>query len=99
MSTYAFISVWRMDPALADAQRRGLEERIIPMSRRFPGFIQGRWGRVSDSGRHISFLEFDTLENADAFAAMVRSTESSDHREAAGVTNESMDVVEVVGAA
>lgn len=99
MSTYALISVWRMDPARAEAQQRGLEERIIPMSRLFPGFLQGRWTRATDGERHIAFLEFETAENADAFADMVRSAESSDHREAAGVTNESMDIVEVIGAA
>ena len=46
MNTYAVVAVWRMDPELADAQQRGLEDRIIPFSKSQPGFVQGRWTRA-----------------------------------------------------
>jgi hypothetical protein len=99
VSTFAIVAVWKMDPELADAQLRGLKERIIPMSRLQPGFVQGRWTRASDGVRHIAFVEFDSAEHADAFAAMVHSPEQADRRQEAGVTNESFDILEVIGAA
>jgi hypothetical protein len=88
-----------MDPSLAEVQQRGLEERIIPLSRTQPGFLQGRWTRAADGVRHIAFVEFDSADHADAFAAMVRSQEQAGEREKAGVANESLDIVEVIGAA
>jgi hypothetical protein len=88
-----------MDPALAELQQKGLEERIIPISRIQPGFVQGRWTRAADGVRHIAFVEFDSAANADAFAAMVRAEEQAVERDRAGVSNESFDILEVIGAA
>ena len=99
MSTYALVAVWRMDPALAEAQQRGLEERVIPFARSQPGFVQGRWTRGADGMRHVAFVEFDSAEHAEAFAAVVRSAAQSENQAAAGVTNESLDILEVIGAA
>jgi hypothetical protein len=99
MTTYAMVAVWRMDPALAQAQQQALDERVIPFARTQPGFVQGRWTRASDGVRHIAFLEFDSAVHADAFAAIVGSEQPTGERDAAGVSNESIDVVEVIGTA
>lgn len=88
-----------MDPELAEDQQRGLEERIIPLTRSQPGFVQGRWTRVADGVRHIAYVEFDSAANAAAFAAAVRDPAQARARDAAGVNNESLDVLEVIGAA
>jgi len=99
MPSHAVVAVWRMDPSLAEEQLRGLRERIIPLSRVQPGFVQGRWTRAANGVRHIAFVEFDSAEHADAFVQMVRSAERAADRQKAGVSNESIDVVEVIGAA
>lgn len=99
MSTYAVVAVWKMDPAKADLQLSELTERIIPVVRSQPGFVRGRWTRAGDDVRHVAFIEFDTEANAQSFAGFVGGNDDDGRRAAAGVVNESIDVLEVVGSA
>lgn len=97
MGSYAMVAVWKMDPAKAEQQRAGLNERIIPLVRSQPGLVQGRWTLTGDGERSVVYLEFDTEANARRFADLVASPDQGEQRDAAGVSNESIDVLEVIG--
>jgi antibiotic biosynthesis monooxygenase (ABM) superfamily enzyme len=96
MSRYAVVGQWTMQLAKAEEQQRELNERIVPLVRESPGFVEGRWTRQPD-GRHVSFVVFDDEASATSFAEFVRGEVIA--QEAAGVSNDSLEVYELIASA
>jgi hypothetical protein len=95
---YAIIGVFAMDRARHAEQRVELHERIIPMVRQLPDFVSGTWSYDPKTWRHHSHIVLATAEAAEALEAMVRQNVETQGR-TAGVTLESLSVVEVLGSA
>lgn len=59
--------------------------------------MQGRWTRAADGVRHVAYLEFDSEAYAQKCADFV--AQPDERRAEAGVANESIEVLEVIGSA
>ena len=92
---HAMLVVTKMDPTKHDAQRRELEERIVPIVKQAPGFISGTWMIDRGDGRASSMIVLDTEEGARQFAAMLQQQAASGEWAAKGVSLESSLVGEV----
>jgi heme-degrading monooxygenase HmoA len=97
MGKYAVVGQWTMDPSRADEQQRELNERIVPLVSASPGFLEGHWTRQPDARRHVSFVVFEDEASATSFAEFVRGEGRT--QQAAGVANDSLEVVELLASA
>lgn len=61
------LGVWAADPARYDEQYAGLKNKVIPLIRDLPGFVQGLWRGDDDAGRRHTNLIFDTEQHARDF--------------------------------
>jgi hypothetical protein len=98
MGRFAVVGMWTMDVTkFGPEQERELHERIVPLTKSSPGFVEGRWSRDADGVHHSSFVLFDDRSAAERFADMVRG--QADLRSAAGVANDSLQVQELIASA
>jgi len=77
-----------------EAARSQLRERVVAGVRSAPGFVKGYWTVSADHTRGKSIAVFQTKENADNAANMVRTNQLPP-----GVTLNDVDVCEVVAEA
>jgi hypothetical protein len=86
-----------MDPARRDEQDRGLHELIIPSVRNHPGFVAGYWMRDPHSGKGHTTIVLDSEQSAQAFKETVLG--NAQNQAKAGITTDSLALVEIVGQA
>lgn len=72
-----------------DAARQALQENIVPMVSKAPGFVTGYWLAPQD-GHGLSVAVFESEDNARAMAEQVQPPPGGD------VTLDSVEVREVV---
>jgi len=80
--------------AQLEASRKALREDVVPRVSKAPGFVKGYWTAGADATSGLSFVVFDSAQNAENGAKMVRSTPAPP-----GVTVASVEVREVVAEA
>ena len=90
---YVVIGSWRMSPDLVDAQRAGLEGIVAGVSQ-LPGLVTGFWTSSGEGLDSRTFIVFESLDAAEAFASSVRG--NLDNQRAAGVANVSLTVEEII---
>jgi hypothetical protein len=83
-----------MDPARRNEQDRGLYEMIIPLARSHPGFMAGYWMRDPESGKGHTTIVLDSEPSARAFKDTALGNARNQAK--AGITNESLAVVELL---
>ena len=71
---FAVVGRWKLDPAQVQVQREVLTQRIVPGVRRANGFVAGYWSEPTETGHAHSFIVFDELAAAEAFAESVVGT-------------------------
>ena len=76
-----------------DEARKMLVERVVPMVSAQPGYVTGVWLAPGEDGKGNSVAVFETEEQAQAMAGMVRQVAPAD------VTVESVSVREVAAQA
>jgi hypothetical protein len=86
-----------MDPARREELDRGLTELIIPSIRSHPGFLAGYWMRDPESGKGHTTIVLETEPSARAFKDAVLGNAQNQAR--AGITNDSLAVVELLAEA
>lgn len=89
---FAVVGLWSMSPELIEAQRAG-RARIVDGVSRLPGLVAGFWTSGDGGGQAHTFIVFDALDAAEAFASNVRA--NLDNQRSAGVENLSLVVEEV----
>lgn len=94
---YAVVGVWNLDPTSRREQGQVLQELIIPSVRSHPGFVAGYWMRDPESGMGHTTVVLDSEPSARAFKEIVLSNAQSQAR--AGITNDLLAVVELLGQA
>jgi hypothetical protein len=94
---FAVVGKWKLDPAQADTQRAVLTGRIIPGVQQAPGFVAGYWSKPTATGDAHTFIVFDDVTAAEAFAETVRRNRHS--REGHGVSSDELSVVELMASA
>jgi hypothetical protein len=94
---HAIIGVFKMDRSKTAEQRVELHERIIPMVKQLQGFVSGYWSYDPATNQHFAHVVFDSAEGAEKLAAFVGSEPRRLQGKQAGVENESLTVVEVIG--
>lgn len=80
-----------IEPGQAEASRVALREQVVPRVTASPGFAGGYWTAGADETVGLSFVLFDTEENAQAGADMARNSPTPP-----GVTIKSVEVREVI---
>jgi len=91
---HVVIGSWRMSPDRADEQRGGLEGIVAGVSR-LPGLVSGFWTSSTDGLDSHTFIVFEGLDAAEAFASNVRA--NLDNQRAAGVENVNLTIEEIIG--
>jgi hypothetical protein len=92
-SKYAVVGTWTLAEGRWEEQVRGLREQIVPLVRQSPGFVAGYWLGDRATGRTSSTVILEDEEAARHFQAFVAGNPAN--REQAGVTLESLTIVEV----
>ena len=95
-ATHATIAVFSMDLSREDDQRRGLHEMIVPGVRATAGVVSGYWTLDRQSAQSTVVVTFDSAVAAQQFAENVRGNAAN--QQAAGVTLQSIRVMEVLAA-
>lgn len=96
-SLYAVVGTWTMAPDRWEEQLHGLHEQVVPLVRQSPGFVAAWWLGDPATGRTSSTIILEDEAAAQQFRAFVEG--NSSNRERAGVTMESLTVVEVMAQA
>ena len=91
---FAVVGRWKLDPAQVQVQREVLTQRIVPGVRQANGFVAGYWSEPTETGHAHSFIVFDELAAAEAFAESVRRNPHD--RERHGVEDGELTVVELM---
>ena len=91
---FAVIGRWKLDPSQAQVQREVLTQRIVPGVRQANGFVAGYWSEPTEAGHAHTFIVFDELAAAEAFADSVRRNRHD--RESRGVEGDELTVVELM---
>jgi hypothetical protein len=88
---YGVFGIWKMAPAHRAEQLRGLEEMVIPLVRRAPGFVAGYWTHDDTRARSYSLVLFDSREQAQGFLSVPQD------KPELGIERELLTVVNVDG--
>jgi hypothetical protein len=83
-----------IEPGQVEASRAALREQVVPRVAGSPGFSGGYWTAGSDETVGLSFVLYDSEENAQAGADMARNFPTPP-----GVTIQTVEVREVVAQA
>src|SRR4051812_5608403 len=73
------IGSWKMSAEQADEQRAGLEG-IVAGVRRLPGLVSGFWTSSTDGLDSHTFIVFEGIDAAEAFASNVRANLDNQRR-------------------
>lgn len=91
---YAVAGRWSLDPSRAEEQQRALEG-IVDGVKRSPGFVRGFWSQdADDPGVHLTYIVFETLQDARAFRSAVEANASAQAE--SGVQRDELRLVEVI---
>lgn len=96
---YAAVGVWNMEAGSWEEQQRALHEEIVPMVRQIPGFVSGYWMGDQAAGKTYTTIVWDDEAAAKRFEEFVTGAGRQGRQGEAGVSNESMTVVEVLAEA
>ncbi len=77
-----------------DESRKALREEVVPRVKKAPGLVKGFWTVRADKSEGTSIVVFDTQQNAENAAGMVRSSPPPP-----GVTLNTVEIREVVAEA
>ena len=94
---YAVVGTWRMEVGRWEEQVKGLHENVVPLTRQLPGFVSGTWVGDATTGKTTSMIVLEDEEAARNFKAFVEGNPTS--REQAGVTMETLTIVECIAEA
>ncbi len=72
------------------AAQEGLRNEVVPFVKQAPGFVTAYWTRPPDSNKGLSFVIFETEDQAKAMAENIRTPS------AGNVTIDNVEVREVV---
>jgi heme-degrading monooxygenase HmoA len=95
---YGVVAVFTLDRAWDEEHRRTVEEQLIPTTRQVPGFVSGYWMSDPAQPRSHVLTIWETEEMARAFIEFVQGRRAQAEQEA-GVSYDSMTLVEVIGEA
>jgi hypothetical protein len=70
---YATVTTVDITAGQFEAARKVLKEEVVPRVSKAPGFVKGFWSIRADAAQGLSFLVFDTKQNAENAAQMLRS--------------------------
>jgi hypothetical protein len=70
---YATVTTVDITAGQFEASRKVLKEEVVPRVSKAPGFVKGFWSIRADAAQGLSFLVFDTKQNAENAAQMLRS--------------------------
>lgn len=73
-----------------DTAEEGLRNEVIPFLKQAPGFVTGYWTRPPGSNKGLSFVIFESEDQAQTMAQNIRTPS------AGGVTIDNVEVREVV---
>jgi hypothetical protein len=90
---FAVVGVWDIDPSKREVQQEYLEGIVAGVGR-LPGLVKGYWSDGTDPRTSHTFIVFSERDAAERFAAEVRG--NLENQAAAGVTNVSLDLTEVI---
>lgn len=96
---YAAVGVWNMEAGDWEEEQRGLHEEIVPMVRQIPGFVAGYWMGDQAASKTYTTIVWEDEEAAQRFKEFVLGAGRQGRQAEAGVSNESMTVVEVLAEA
>jgi hypothetical protein len=91
---FAAILTFHHDAARWEEQKPVLRARIIPMVKASPGFVAGYWTYDKSESRTVSFIVYETADQAQALVRGVR--DESEFQRKSGVNLESTRVVEIM---
>jgi hypothetical protein len=94
---HALVGHFTLDPTKLDAQRRELEERVVPLMRHQPGFVSATWSVDVAAQRGLSVIVFESERLARTLVDFVR--EQAQRASATGARLDSIAVVEVLATA
>jgi hypothetical protein len=94
LAMHAIVTTVRIAQGQFENARRELKDQVIPRVRQTPGFLKGFWTRSADGAIGTSMVVYDTQQQAEEAAKMVRNSPTPP-----GVTFNSVDVCEVVAEA
>ena len=69
-------------PGQFEAARSQLRERVVSGARSAPGFVKGYWTASADHTRGVSVAVFQTKENAENAANIIRTEPAAARRHA-----------------
>ena len=88
---YAVFTSVSIDAAQVEGARKHLQEVIVPRVKSAPGLVKAFWTLRADSAHGIALIVFNTKEQAEGAAGMVRTGQLPN-----GVTMGDLEVREVV---
>ena len=91
---HAVVVTVSIAPGQIEASRKALAEQVVPRVSKAPGFVKGYWTAGADGGRGMSFVLFETEQDAENAGKIVRSTPPPP-----GVTLNAVEVREVIAQA
>ncbi|PZR86997.1 MAG: hypothetical protein DLM67_22950 [Candidatus Nephthysia bennettiae] len=86
--------MWNIEKGREEEQQRGLEQEVVPMVQRAPGFVTGYWTSDQAAGKAYAMILLDTEEAARQFMAMVEGDPSG--RSKVGILPEMLAVAKVI---
>ncbi len=93
---YAVIGVWNMDASRWEEQLQALNEQLVPMVGRSPGFVSEYWMGDRSASKTYTTIVLEDEAAAERFKAFGGGDEARANQEQSGVRNESLTVVEVL---
>jgi hypothetical protein len=96
-ATHATVATFRMDLSRAEAQRKGLRDRIVPGVRQHPGFVSGTWMFDPDAETSLAVITFASRAAAESFRGNVR--DNAANQAAVGVELVDIRLLEVEASA
>ena len=91
---HALVGVFTVEVSRLDAQRRELEERVVPLFRHQPGFVSATWSVDVAARRHFAVIVLESERLARKLAELLREEAGR-----SGERLESISVAEVLAAA
>jgi hypothetical protein len=68
---FAVVGTWTLDISLMEEQQRALPQ-LVEGIKQNPGFVRGFWAKdLDDSSQNVTFVVFETLDQARAFREAV----------------------------
>lgn len=88
---YAVVVRANIAQGQVESARKSLRETTVPRASKAPGFVKGYWSAGDDRSNGLSFVVFNTREDAENAVKMIRSNAPP-----AGVTLADVEIREIV---